>query len=458
MPLFHFSVAFYIKFVVLFKYHKKVDLWCFCVKYSKLIYSIIFMKQELIVKSNVLLQQPLYKTSIELKIFSMVLLKIRESPEGDVYTLNIKELMEHFEGSTENYTYLKSVAKNMFGAVDLNPSEKGFDLNVVFVRINTDQENRILFEINKNIKPYILDLTHNFTRYYFENIARLKSSFSIRIYELLKQYEKIGNRTESINYLRHFLNISEDKYIKYSHFKARVLVSSQKELKNKTDIYFEFDEIKTGRKVTEISFKIFKNVKILKENGKDDLIESSLTSEQDSLKQKLIKEYGIAEKTAFELVDNISIKQIEDNIAYSQTEFEAKKINSNFTGFLIKAIKNNYANNVSLFEESEKKKKAEAKRKQLLQERKEQLTGELSRDFSKQARLEYVESLSEEQQKALLNEILEEFKLDDFGCSQIRKSGLKSPLVYVHIINRIENFAEKKQAYIQEGLEKAGLG
>ena len=59
--------------------------------------------------------------------------------------------------------------------------------------------------------------------------------------------------------LRHFLNVSDDTYKLYADFKKKTIVVAQKELKEKTDICFEFEEIKIGRKIVEINFVILKN-------------------------------------------------------------------------------------------------------------------------------------------------------------------------------------------------------
>lgn len=415
------------------------------------------MKQNLIVKSNVLLQQPLYKTSMELKIFSMVLLKVRENPEGESFTLNIKDLISHFDGSKENYTYLKMVAKKMFGAIDLNPSESDFDLNVVFVRINTKEENQITFEINKMIKPYILNLTTNFTKYYFENIARLKSSFSIRIYELLKQYEKIGNRKETIEYIKHFLNIDNNKYKLYNDFKKKTILIAQKELKEKTDIYFEFEELKNGRKITEINFIIFKNNKGSSTVKEETIIEQNLTTEQEQLKSKLINQYKFSEKIADDLILTVSIEQIEKNITYTEKEFKEGKITKNFNGFLLKSIRNNYASNISLFEIDTREKKEKEKIKAISDEKREALTTKLSKDFATQARKKFIDSLTEEQQQELMNTILKEVELDAYTTAQVKKKGLNTPAIYLLLNQKIEGFAEDREVFIAEGLRKAGF-
>lgn len=427
------------------------------------------MKQDLIVKDNKLLQQPLYKTSMELKIFSMVLLKIRENPTSEIFSINVRELLEHFEGSSENYAYLKSVAKKMFGAIDLNPSDKEFDLNVIFTKIEVNQEGMMNFKLNQDIKFYVLGLTSNFTQYYFENIARLKSSFSIRIYEFLKQYEKVGSRKIELTYLRHFLNISDDKFLKYNDFKRKVILVSQKELKEKTDIYFEFEEIKQIRKIFEIKFTIYKNnkgssedkknLKIEKEKEKELILNGELSEEQKNIKLKLTT-FGMSEKTANELVLSVKMEQIESNIVYAEKEHKNGRISKNLGGYLLDAIKNNYANNISLFELEAKKKatdKENEKRKKEMEEKKEALRSKFSLEFSRTEKERFINLLNDQEKEDLKNEILEEMSLDDFSVNSIKTKGLSSPAAGMGIIRRIPNFEKRREQFIVEKLKEAGF-
>ena len=61
----------------------------------------------------------------------------------------------------------------------------------------------------------------------------LKSSFSIRIFELLKQYEKLGKRRIELEDLRQLVGTTElaqngevikEDYPLYGHFKSRVIL------------------------------------------------------------------------------------------------------------------------------------------------------------------------------------------------------------------------------------------
>jgi plasmid replication initiation protein len=116
----------------------------------------------------------------------------------------------------------------------------------------------ITFEISGQLKPFLLQLKNNFTSVQLENIPRLSSGYSIRLYEILYQYKFIGKRAfDNIDRLQQMLGSS---YGKYSHFKARVLEFAKKDIAKNTNITFDYEEIKTGKKVTKLVFYIKDNV------------------------------------------------------------------------------------------------------------------------------------------------------------------------------------------------------
>ena len=92
-----------------------------------------------------------------------------------------------------------------------------------------------------------------------QNVIRFKSTYSIRLYELLKQYEKIGERTFDLIEFKKTLGIRPGSYKLYGHLKSKILNPTQKELKQNADIRFDFKEKKQGRKVVGIIFRIKQN-------------------------------------------------------------------------------------------------------------------------------------------------------------------------------------------------------
>ena len=122
------------------------------------------------------------------------------------------------------------------------------------------QKGVVHISFNHHIKDLLLQLEQTFTNYPFEVITPLKSAYSLRLFELLKQYEKIGYRRMKIDDLRRMLGI-RDKYSEYSAMKQRVLKKAHSELNKKTKLSFEYEEVKEGRKVVAIDFFIKSNYK-----------------------------------------------------------------------------------------------------------------------------------------------------------------------------------------------------
>ena len=108
------------------------------------------------------------------------------------------------------------------------------------------------------LKPLYLNLNKEnpFTMYELSNALRLRSIYSLRMYELLKQYQKVGWRKLTIEEMREMFQLELNEYSRYNDFKRKVIIQAQKEINEKTDISFDYEEIKTSRKVTAIRFII----------------------------------------------------------------------------------------------------------------------------------------------------------------------------------------------------------
>ena len=116
----------------------------------------------------------------------------------------------------------------------------------------------LILKIDEDMKDFYLKLNW-YTKYQLKNIMQFKSTYSFRLYELLKQYEGIGSRLITIEDLRIGLDIEKEQYPKYSNLKQKVLNVAQNEINQKTDIECDYEEVKTGRKVTSIKFYIKTN-------------------------------------------------------------------------------------------------------------------------------------------------------------------------------------------------------
>ena len=118
--------------------------------------------------------------------------------------------------------------------------------------------------------PYLTNLAEHgsFTRYQLENIGGLKSTYAIRLYELLVQYKKIGVREIKISEIREILCLG-NKYKTMCNFKDRVITPSIKEINEHTDIEVSYTQKMFRRRVDTFTFTITsKTNKFPKELGK----------------------------------------------------------------------------------------------------------------------------------------------------------------------------------------------
>ncbi|HLX54157.1 MAG TPA: replication initiation protein [Aquella sp.] len=114
----------------------------------------------------------------------------------------------------------------------------------------------ICIKINPEVLPYFIEINSHFTEFNLRFLMAMGSSYGIKLYKLLKQYQTIGDRTLSIDDLRYQFGINDDKYKLYSDFKRNVIETAKRHINAHTDVQVEYKEIKLGRKVNALKFYI----------------------------------------------------------------------------------------------------------------------------------------------------------------------------------------------------------
>lgn len=91
-------------------------------------------------------------------------------------------------------------------------------------------------------------------------VINFKNQYSFRLYELLKSYEKVGERTLLIEELRAYMNLEENQFERYTQLKNRVILKCIEEINQYSDIRVELKkEEKDKQKVIGLVFEIRKN-------------------------------------------------------------------------------------------------------------------------------------------------------------------------------------------------------
>lgn len=227
----------------------------------------ITINEKLVVKHNKLIEFKGKLTVNEIKLLSLIIADVRVTKQHEQfkeYRVDISYLKDN-TNHKDFYNYLKETALRLESRriVVERINGKNARETTLLRLINkpriTDDTYELEVYIDKDLIPYITDLKKNLTSYQIENILRLKSSYSIRIYELLKQFEATGEREVSVQQLREFLGIAEEEYKRFYDFERWVLKAAKEEINKFTDILIDYEKIKVGRSIDSIKFSIKAN-------------------------------------------------------------------------------------------------------------------------------------------------------------------------------------------------------
>jgi len=114
-------------------------------------------------------------------------------------------------------------------------------------------EGKVCLGFSQTIMPYLSLLNKQFTSYQMANVAKLRSTYSIRLYEFLIQYRSTGKLIITLDDLKQRLEL-DGRYDRFSNIKMRILDPAVKELKEKSNLVINWRVIKKGRTVDRLEF------------------------------------------------------------------------------------------------------------------------------------------------------------------------------------------------------------
>jgi len=295
---------------------------------------------DLIVKSNYIIEAS-YKLSLEEQRIIHILTSMINKDDVDFkkYKLTVKEFIKITK------TKDKNIYKNVAGYVE---SLRRRDLTIIkensILKLNWlssaeyfDKQGYIELEFSPKLKPYLLQLKESFTKLSREKLISFKSQHTGRVYELLKQYEKIKCREITIEKFKKYLGFEDYEYKEYGLIKQRILTKAKEEINKNSDINVDYEEIKEGRKVIAIKFIIKSNP-----TSQNKINEVALTTEQDDdVKLEKIQEMlenKISKKDAYSIYINASGDMDKIRQAYEASKITNEDIGS-LTAYMIKLVR-----------------------------------------------------------------------------------------------------------------------
>ena len=219
----------------------------------------------MIYKSNALVEAA-YRLSVqEQRIVLACICKVKRSdPFTDevMYSVTAEEIATMAGVPIESsYTQLKEAAlrlKRREVRLTQEPNGKGKRPCVMITGwvqtiIYREGEGRVELRFTKDMVPYLTELTKQFTKYALADVAKMDSTHAIRLYELLMQWDSIGQREIEIDQLREWFQL-ENRYPSIKDFKLRVLDPAVAQINEHSPLQVEWAQRKTGRKVTHLTF------------------------------------------------------------------------------------------------------------------------------------------------------------------------------------------------------------
>jgi plasmid replication initiation protein len=333
---------------------------------------------KLIRKANELVEAR-YRFDIwETRVFAKMLTLIK--PDDNIlqlYDIHVGDLLKDFnlQDAGDNYQAVKQAAKKLISrvieiekdtpegvkwyAVPLLAGAQGFK--------EAKRGNYISVQFHPELKPYLLELKERYLQYDIRNLWGLSSVYSVRIYELLKQYERIGKRNFSLDDLRLRLAIQPNEYKLYGHFKNKIILKAQADLEEFTDIAFSFDQHKEGRRVAALTFYIHTNQgrnaqppkaeRSAKSTKKGRGVEANLVVELFDQ----VKLWGVTEATLQNLLKEYGEERVKQGLTCTLDNEKQQKVKENVGGFFIRAVEEGWKSALQLKQEraEERKRKAE---------------------------------------------------------------------------------------------------
>jgi len=238
----------------------------------------------------------------ELRFFSIYLSKINSR---DIKTRVVSFSLYDFQNimgldSNIKIEYMTKVTDNLLcKVVNVSDGKGGYNGFQLFSECTVGQDTKgewyVKIDAHDKALPLMFEFKSHFFSYQLWNALRLKSTNQLRMYELLKQYEKKGSRIFRIDELKDLLGIKKSEYKdRFDNFKKKVLDGCQQALKETTDIKFNYEPYGRrgkGGKFLFLRFTIEKNIDYKEPLSLSSFIEKQRTSQVNKGQANLDSQY-----------------------------------------------------------------------------------------------------------------------------------------------------------------------
>lgn len=182
----------------------------------------------------------------------------QEVREGANWTPVVRLSVADYEnvfGCTEGHGYaqLKDAVRTLMGTVmhlEVNPGAKN-ETGVMFPLLTKGVYRRgegwIEVALSEELKPFLHDLSRDFSRYRLETLGRLGSGYAIRLYEWCKSHEAQRACKASVEQFRAILGVEEGTHAEMRDLQKNVLLKAIAQVNKETELTVSAHPDRGGR-------------------------------------------------------------------------------------------------------------------------------------------------------------------------------------------------------------------
>lgn len=222
---------------------------------------------EIVKKSNAIARARWQPGSIwEPRIVALVASKVRETDEDFFeYKIPVAELAGFSDEKLSGKQY-QDIARSIehLGKATIRIEGKkprNFRQYNIFSMCGYE-DGYLVARFDPDLKPHFLNLKAQFTAYNLFEYLNLPSSYSQRVFEILKSWSNVPEIVLSLAELHDILNTPESFRKDFRQFRTRVVEKAHKDILTHTSLYFEWEPIKKGRSVISVRFVFSKRKSI----------------------------------------------------------------------------------------------------------------------------------------------------------------------------------------------------
>ncbi|MDP2100480.1 MAG: replication initiation protein [Methylobacter sp.] len=169
----------------------------------------------IVTQSNKLIEARYNLTLGEQRLILTMISRIQPDDEDfKEYRINVGEFAD-FLGIDKNSVYREfhKIQKSIVSRILVFYEEDGpLVIGWVSSAKYLEKEGAVLLSFDPKLKPYLLQLKGCFTSCNLEMLLCFKSQYTMRVYMLLKQYDRLKAREIELQQLREMLGIGKDQY------------------------------------------------------------------------------------------------------------------------------------------------------------------------------------------------------------------------------------------------------